>query len=54
MWDYGTGELGNNGIHALDQLRWILHLDAPTRIVAAGGKFFYDDDQETPDTLTVT
>jgi predicted dehydrogenase len=54
MWDYGTGELGNNGIHALDRLRWIMNLDAPTRIVAAGGKFFYDDDQETPDTLTVT
>jgi predicted dehydrogenase len=54
MWEYGTGELGNNGIHALDRLRWILGLDAPTRIVAAGGKFFYDDDQETPDTLTAT
>lgn len=54
MWDYGTGELGNNGIHALDRLRWILNLDAPTRVVAAGGKFFYDDDQETPDTMTVT
>jgi predicted dehydrogenase len=54
MWDYGTGELGNNGIHALDRIRWLLDLDAPTRVVAAGGKFFYDDDQETPDTLTVT
>jgi predicted dehydrogenase len=54
MWDYGTGELGNNGIHALDRLRWILNLDAPTRIVAAGGKLFYDDDQETPDTMTVS
>ncbi len=52
-WDYGTGELGNNGIHALDRLRWLLNLDAPTRIVAAGGKLFYDDDQQTPDTLTV-
>jgi predicted dehydrogenase len=54
LWDYGTGELGNNGIHALDRLRWILDLDAPTRVVAAGGKYFYDDDQETPDTMTVT
>ncbi len=54
MWDYGTGELGNNGIHGLDRLRWILGLEAPTRIVAAGGKFFYEDDQETPDTLTAT
>ena len=53
-WDYGTGELGNNGIHALDRLRWIMGLDAPTRIVAAGGKLFYDDDQQTPDTMTVS
>jgi predicted dehydrogenase len=54
MWDYGTGELGNNGIHALDRIRWLLNLDAPTRVTAGGGKLFYDDDQETPDTLTVT
>jgi predicted dehydrogenase len=54
FWDYGTGELGNNGIHALDRLRWILGLDAPTRVVAGGGKLFYDDDQQTPDTLAVT
>jgi predicted dehydrogenase len=54
MWDFGTGELGNNGIHALDRLRWILNLDSPTRIVASGGKLFYDDDQQTPDTMTVT
>jgi predicted dehydrogenase len=53
-WDYGTGELGNNGIHALDRLRWILGLDAPTRVVAGGGKLFYEDDQQTPDTLAVT
>jgi predicted dehydrogenase len=54
LWDYGTGELGNNGIHALDRIRWLLNLDAPVRIAAGGGKLFYDDDQETPDTLTVT
>jgi predicted dehydrogenase len=54
MWDYGTGELGNNGIHALDRIRWLLNLDAPTRVVAAGGKLFYDDAQETPDTMTVS
>ena len=53
-WDYGTGELGNNGIHALDAARMFLDLDAPQRVVAGGGKFFYDDDQKTPDTLLVT
>jgi predicted dehydrogenase len=49
-WDYGTGELGNNGIHALDAARWILGLDAPLRISCGGGKYYYDDDQVTPDT----
>jgi predicted dehydrogenase len=53
-WDYGTGELGNNGIHALDMARFVLDLDAPTRISAGGGKYFYDDDQQTPDTHVAT
>ncbi len=53
-WDYGTGELGNNGIHGLDVARWALGLDAPLRITSGGGKFFYDDDQQTPDTQVAT
>jgi predicted dehydrogenase len=53
-WDYGTGELGNNGIHGLDLVRQLLDLDAPTRICAGGGKLFYEDDQQTPDTHVVT
>jgi predicted dehydrogenase len=51
-WDLGTGELGNNGIHALDVVRMLLDLDAPTRVTSAGGKFYYDDDRQTPDTQT--
>jgi predicted dehydrogenase len=54
FWDYGTGELGNNGIHGLDVIRLLLGLDAPMKISSGGGKYFYDDDQETPDTQTVT
>jgi len=53
-WDYGTGELGNNGVHGLDLVRWLLNLDAPTRISSGGGKYFYKDDQETPDTQLAT
>src|SRR5262249_9006460 len=53
-WDYGTGELGNNGIHALDLARWLLGLDAPLRVASGGGKYFYDDDQQTPDTQVAT
>ncbi|HUG18298.1 MAG TPA: Gfo/Idh/MocA family oxidoreductase [Planctomycetaceae bacterium] len=49
-WAFGTGECGNNGIHALDIARWGMGMDSPEIISCGGGKYFFDDDQETPDT----
>jgi predicted dehydrogenase len=49
-WDTGTGEIGNNGIHGLDLVRWLLNLEAPTRVCSGGGLYFYEDDMVTPDT----
>jgi predicted dehydrogenase len=54
FWDYGTGECGNNGIHALDLAQWGIGNRRPIRVSCGGGKHTFDDDQETPDTQLVT
>ena len=53
-WHWGNGELGNNGVHALDVARWGMQVEFPTRVTAGGGKYRHEDDQETPDTMMVT
>jgi predicted dehydrogenase len=53
MWDYGNGDLGNQGIHEIDIARWGLGVKYPTKVSAIGGHFMFDDDQETPNTLSV-
>jgi predicted dehydrogenase len=52
IWDTGNGDLGNQGIHELDLARWGLGVELPTKITAIGGHFLFDDDQETPNTIT--
>jgi predicted dehydrogenase len=51
FWDYGNGDLGNQGIHEVDVARWGLGVKYPVKVSAIGGKFMFDDDQETPNTL---
>ena len=52
FWDTGNGDLGNQGIHEVDIARWGLGVTHPTKVSAIGGKFMFDDDQETPNTLS--
>ena len=53
FWDYGTGDMGNDGIHQVDVARWGLGVGAPKSVTASGGQLYYDDDHETPDTQIV-
>ncbi len=54
FWHWGNGEVGNNGPHSLDLCRQAMQIDYPTRVVSSGGRYAYDDDQETPDTHVVS
>lgn len=62
--DYGTGDLGNDGVHRIDVARWALSTAVeaesnsempalPLTVSAIGGKWYFDDPQEWPDTLQV-
>lgn len=53
-WNYGTGDMGNDGVHQLDMARWALGVDYPAEISGMGRKLFFDDDQQTPDTMNIT
>jgi len=51
QWDYGNGEIGNNGPHHLDVCRWALgYNDLPPRVISFGGRYGYSDDGQTPNT----
>jgi len=54
FWDYGNGDIGNQGIHQMDVARWALGVKYPSKISAIGGHMMFDDDQETPNLLNVT
>lgn len=51
-WDFGNGEIGNQGVHELDMLQWGLGVKLPTKVAAMGGKYLWRDRRETPEVLT--
>ena len=48
-WNTGTGEMGNNGIYPLNEVRLALgQKTLPRRVLSLGGRFTFDDDGQTP------
>ncbi len=54
FWDYGSGDLGNQGIHQMDICRWFLgEMELAPAVISLGGRVGYVDDGETPNTQIV-
>ncbi len=52
FWNYGGGDITNQGIHQMDVARWFLgEAGMPASVMSFGGRFGYLDDAETPNTL---
>ncbi|MEZ6034110.1 MAG: Gfo/Idh/MocA family oxidoreductase [Planctomycetaceae bacterium] len=50
-YDFGCGDIGNDGVHDIDVALWGLGVDSnPTRVTCFGQKNYFDDDQQFPDT----
>ncbi len=50
--EYGNGDVGNQGIHETDLCMWGLKVGFPTKITSMGGKFLWNDAKETPEVLS--
>ncbi len=53
FWKTGNGDMNNQGTHQLDIARWALDRDQthPVRVMALGGRFQWNDQGETPNTM---
>ncbi|HSB17186.1 MAG TPA: Gfo/Idh/MocA family oxidoreductase, partial [Bryobacteraceae bacterium] len=54
FWDYAGGMMTDWGIHWLDIVQMAFKEEMPKAIVALGGKYYLQDNRDTPDTLQVT
>lgn len=53
-YDFGSGGMGNDGVHEVDYALWGLGVDnPPTTISAGGGIYYFKDDRQWPDTMQV-
>jgi predicted dehydrogenase len=54
FWDYAGGIVTDSGIHMIDIIQMALGDAMPGAVVALGGKYWLEDNSETPDTMQAT
>ncbi len=54
FWDYAGGNMTDWGVHLLDIVQFAFDEAMPVSVAAQGGKFYVDDNTETPDTMLAT
>jgi predicted dehydrogenase len=51
FWDFGNGDIGNQGVHQMDIARWLIPgATWPDWVISFGGRLGYRDQGETPNT----
>ena len=54
-YNFGSGGMGNDGVHELDYALWGLGVtEHPSAVSAVGGIYHFDDDRQWPDTMQVS
>ncbi len=54
FWEYGNGEIGNQGVHQMDIAFWGHNRGLPVRVYSSGGRYGLNDDGQTPNTQATT
>ena len=54
FWDYAGGMMTDWGVHLIDIAQWGMQVEGPRVISSVGGKYYNQDNTQTPDTLQVT
>ena len=54
FWEYGNGEIGNQGVHEMDVAVWGHNRGLPVKVYSSGGRFGWKDDGQTPNTQATT
>ena len=52
VWDYGNGDIGNQGVHQMDVARWGLGVDYPSKVTSMGRMYIFNDQKEVPNVIT--